>query len=198
MYLVVGLGNPGAEYAGTRHNAGFEVVNLLARRHNTSVSKRRLKSVYGEAQIGGQRVLLARPMTYMNLSGQAVQALSQFYKIEPGNIIVVLDETALPTGQLRLRFQGSAGGHNGLANILQIMNTQEIPRIRIGVGAARPGRMVGHVLSRFSEEDAPIIEEAYLRAAEAVECAVSEGFVLAMNRYNTKTPLETSPANRLE
>ena len=187
MWLVVGLGNPGEDYAGTRHNVGFEVVEVLSGRHNISVKKRAFQAVSGEGTIAGERVMLARPMTFMNLSGQSVAAISRYYKIEPGRIIVILDEVALPTGQLRLRFQGSAGGHNGLANILQLMGTNEIHRIRIGVGAAQPGRMIGHVLSRFPPAEASIMEEAYLRAADAVETALSEGYEMAMNRYNRKT-----------
>jgi PTH1 family peptidyl-tRNA hydrolase len=191
MRLVVGLGNPGAEYVGTRHNVGFEVIELLARRHGISVSKRDFKAVLGDGVINGDRVILARPMTFMNLSGESVAALARYYKIEPDQIIVISDDVALPTGQLRLRFQGSAGGHNGLANIIEHMNTSDIPRIRIGVGAPRPGRMRGHVLSRFPAEEAALIEEAYIRAADAVECAIGEGFVMAMNRFNL--PKEPKP-----
>src|ERR1051326_595986 len=152
MKLIVGLGNPGKEYAGTRHNVGFEVIELLAKRHNISVSKRDFKSILGEGLIQGERILLLCPMTYMNLSGEAVASAAPFYKIAPQDIIVVLDDVALPPGKMRLRFKGSAGGHNGLANILALLQTTEVPRIRLGVGAARPGGLVGHVLSRFRRE----------------------------------------------
>ena len=184
MQLVVGLGNPGAEYVGTRHNVGFEVIELLARRHGISVSKRDFKAVLGDGVINGGRVILARPMTFMNLSGESVAALARYYRLGPEQIIVISDDIALPTGQLRLRFQGSAGGHNGLANIIELLGTTEFPRIRIGVGAARPGRMRGHVLGRFPQEEQTLIEEATIRAADAVECALAEGFVMAMNRFN--------------
>jgi peptidyl-tRNA hydrolase, PTH1 family len=184
MKLIVGLGNPGSEYAGTRHNVGFAVINVLARRHNIAVTRRNFKAVYGEGQIDGERVLLARPMTYMNLSGEAVAAIARFYKVETQDIIIILDEAALPPGRLRLRYKGSAGGHNGLASVLQHLGTQEAPRIRIGVGGAQRGNLIGHVLSRFSKEDLPVMEEAYERAADAVECALTEGFEMAMNRYN--------------
>ena len=187
MWLVVGLGNPGAQYEGTRHNVGFEVVELLARRHNIAVQKRGFQAVYGDGSIGGERVILARPMTFMNLSGEALAAIARYYKVEPHHIIIILDEVALQPGQLRLRFQGSAGGHNGLANIIQLMGTPEIPRIRIGVGAARPGRLIGHVLSRFPQDELPLIEEATIRAADAVEVAIKEGFEMAMNRFNVRT-----------
>lgn len=184
MKLIVGLGNPGAEYAGTRHNAGFEVINLLARKHNISVTKRDFQSVIGDGQIEGNRVLLARPMTYMNLSGEAVAAITRFYKLEPADVIVIVDDVALAVGRIRLRLKGTAGGQNGLASVLRHLGTQEVPRIRIGVGAARPGDLVSHVLSRFRKEDMPLVEEAYVRAAEAAEFAVQNTFENAMNKYN--------------
>jgi PTH1 family peptidyl-tRNA hydrolase len=184
MKLIVGLGNPGSEYEGTRHNVGFEVIDLLAQRHNISVSKRNFKSVYGEGSIAGERVLLMRPMTFMNLSGEAVGAMARFYKLEATDIWVVLDEVALPPGRIRLRFKGSAGGHNGLANIITVLHTPDLPRIRLGVGAARPGGMVGHVLGKFRKEEYPLVEEAVARSADAIECALKEGFEMAMNRFN--------------
>jgi PTH1 family peptidyl-tRNA hydrolase len=195
MKLIVGLGNPGSEYDGTRHNVGFEVIDLLARRHNISVSKRSFKSVYGEGSIGGEKVLLMRPMTFMNLSGEAVGAIARFYKLDPADIWVVLDEVALPPGRIRLRFKGSAGGHNGLTNIIAMLHTQDVPRIRIGVGAAKPGAMVGHVLGKFRKEEYPLIDEAVARSADAIECALKEGFEMAMNRFNLpdKPPVEKSP-----
>ena len=184
MKLIVGLGNPGAEYTGTRHNVGFEVIDALAKRQGIAVTKRNFKAVYGEGMIGGEKILLARPMTYMNLSGEAVGAIAHFYKIETADIIIVLDDIALPVGKLRLRFKGSAGGQNGLDNIIRHLNTQEVPRIRLGVGGAPPGDMRGHVLSKFRKDELPVIQEAYELAADAVECAVKEGFEIAMNRFN--------------
>lgn len=201
LKLIVGLGNPGAEYAGTRHNAGFEVIDILARRHNIPIAfKRNYKAEVGEGRIGGVRVILARPQTYMNLSGESVGAIARFYKIPAADILVVLDDTALPLGRLRLRLKGSAGGHNGLANILTILHTDEVPRIRIGVGAARPGEMIGHVLSRFRKEELPAMEEAFTQAADAVECSLSEGFEMAMNRFNIgeKRPAEAKQAKTEE
>jgi PTH1 family peptidyl-tRNA hydrolase len=196
MRLIVGLGNPGAEYVGTRHNVGFEVIDILARRHNIAVRKRNFQAVFGEGMIGGERVMLVRPMTFMNLSGEAVASIARFYKIDPSDVIIILDEVALPVGQLRLRYQGSAGGHNGLANIIQLMHTNEIPRIRIGVGAPRPGRMIGHVLSCFPQEDVPLMREAFERAADAADVAIAEGFEMAMNRFNIRTePRPPRPAD---
>jgi PTH1 family peptidyl-tRNA hydrolase len=187
MKLIVGLGNPGAEYAGTRHNVGFEVIHVLAKRHNIAVTKRNFKAVYGEGMIGDEKILLVRPMTFMNLSGEAVSAIARFYKIETPDIFIILDDIALPVGRLRLRFKGSSGGQNGLDNIIRHLNTQEVARIRIGVGGAPPGDMRGHVLSKFRKEEIPVVQEAVELAAEAVECAVKEGFDMAMNRFNVGT-----------
>jgi PTH1 family peptidyl-tRNA hydrolase len=199
--LIVGLGNPGAEYAGTRHNAGFEAIDVLARRYNIPIAfKRSFKAEVGEGRIGGARVLLVRPQTFMNLSGETAGAIARFYKIPASDIIVLLDDTALPLGRLRLRLKGSAGGHNGLSHILAVLHTEDVPRIRIGVGAARPGEMIGHVLSRFRKEELPAMEEAYARAADAVECALAEGFENAMNRFNVgeKRTAEAKPARGQE
>lgn len=184
MKLIVGLGNPGAEYIGTRHNVGFEVIAVLAQRLGIVVTKRNFKAVYGEGMIGTEKIVLMRPMTYMNLSGEAVSAIAHFYKIETPDIIIILDDIALAVGRLRLRFKGSAGGQNGLDNIIKHLNTQEVPRIRLGVGAAPPGDMRGHVLSKFRKEEFPLIQEAYELAADATECAIREGFDIAMNRFN--------------
>lgn len=212
--LIVGLGNPGAEYAGTRHNVGFEVIEVLARRHGIPLTARRnllprrnFKAVYSEGSLVGQRAILARPMTYMNLSGEAVAALAHFYKIAPQDILVILDDVAIPLGQIRLRYKGSAGGHNGLSDILARLHTQEVPRLRIGVGAAKPGDMIGHVLSRFRKEELPTIQAAYETAADAIECALTEGFEMAMNRFNlspkpadkpVSTPDDTPPTEGAE
>jgi peptidyl-tRNA hydrolase, PTH1 family len=198
MKLIVGLGNPGAGYAGTRHNVGFEVIEILAKRHHIAVTKRNFRAVYGEGTIGDEKVLLARPMTYMNLSGEAVGAMARFYKIAPEDVIVILDDVALPPGRLRLRFKGSAGGHNGLENILRHLNTQDVPRVRLGVGSAKPGGMVGHVLSRFRKEELPLIQETEERAADAIECALAEDFELAMNRFNVGEPKEKPQKPRPE
>ncbi|HLK57269.1 MAG TPA: aminoacyl-tRNA hydrolase [Chthonomonadaceae bacterium] len=196
MKLIVGLGNPGPEYAGTRHNVGFEVIDLLAKRHRILTAKRDFKSVLGDGQIGGERVLLVRPMTYMNLSGEALAAIAQYYHVGCEDILVILDDVALPPGKIRLRFKGSAGGHNGMANIIKLLHTQEIPRIRIGVGAPPPGNLIGHVLARFRKEELPLMREAYERAADAVECALSAGFDIAMNRFNiSDKPAPETPPN---
>lgn len=185
MKLIVGLGNPGTDYAGTRHNVGFSVVQILADRFRIPVTRRNFRAVYGEGLIGGQRVVLARPMTYMNLSGQAVSAMCRFYKLDAAEVLVLLDDIALPLGQLRLRFKGSAGGHNGLASVLESLGTEDVERIRVGVGEAQ-GALVDHVLSRFRKDELPIIREACGRAADAVEIVLAEGFEIAMNRFNAR------------
>lgn len=184
MKLIVGLGNPGNEYKGTRHNVGFEVIEELAERHNIAVRRRTLRSVLGDGMIEGEKVILARPMTYMNASGEAVSAICRMYKIEPEEVIVLVDDIALPAGKLRLRLKGSAGGHNGLTSVQQHLKTDNYPRIRVGVGGAQPGRMVDHVLGKFRPEEREEISEAIDRAADAVEAAMREGFEKAMNLFN--------------
>ena len=184
LHLIVGLGNPGTEYAQTRHNVGFEVIDILAKRHSIPLKKRQHQAVFGEGTISGKRVVLTKPMTFMNLSGQAVGQLLRYYKIPVGNCIIILDDLNLALGRLRLKEKGSAGGQNGLDNIIKCLNTPEVPRIRIGIGSARPGQMVNFVLSRFSREEQPMIDEAINLAADAVETAVAESFQTAMNRYN--------------
>jgi peptidyl-tRNA hydrolase, PTH1 family len=188
MRLVVGLGNPGSEYTGTRHNVGFEAIEELADRYCISVKKRAHRAVLGDGTISGQRVILARPMTFMNLSGEAVASICRMYKILPPEVIVIVDDIALPIGKLRLRLKGSAGGHNGLTSVERHLYTQEYPRIRIGVGSAMPGRMVDHVLGKFKPQEREAVADAIERAADAVEMALAEGFEKAMNRYNQDLP----------
>ena len=184
LSMVVGLGNPGTEYEGTRHNIGFQVVELLARRHGIAIRKREHRAVTGSGSILGAPVLLARPMTFMNLSGEAVGSLARWYRVEPIDIIVVVDDIALATGRLRMRLQGSAGGHNGLTSIERNLGVRTYPRVRVGVGAARPGAMVDHVLGRFSRSERTVMDEAVERAADAVESALRHGFENAMNLFN--------------
>jgi PTH1 family peptidyl-tRNA hydrolase len=193
LKLIVGLGNPGAEYARTRHNAGYEVVNVLARRHNIAVNRRQFRAIIGDGRIGDQRVILMRPLTYMNLSGEAVAAAARFYRLSPSDLILVLDDVALSPGRIRLRYTGSAGGHNGLQNVIDRIGTKEIARVRIGVGPARPGDLIGHVLSRFPPDEQEQMQAAYELAADAVECAIAESFETAMNRFNPSQDRPPSP-----
>ncbi len=185
-WLVVCLGNPGPRYEGTRHNAGFLTADALAKKLNVSVNRARFRALTGTAQIGGGSVLLMKPQTYMNLSGEAVSKAARFYKIAPDHVLVVSDETALPVGKLRVRTKGSAGGHNGLKNIIACLGTEDFPRIRIGVGAPpHPDyEMMDWVLSAFQNQDAETMAAAADRAAEAVECYIARGPERAMNLYN--------------
>lgn len=179
--LIVGLGNPGRDYAETRHNVGFMVLDRLAAGAK-AVFRTETKWQAEVATLGD--VWLCKPQTYMNLSGESVGALGHFYKIEPARVLVVFDDMALPLGRLRLRESGSAGGHNGLSSIIEHLGTNAIPRLRVGIGAPRPGDATGHVLGRFSPAERPALDEAIARAAEAVEFAQSQGFPAAMNRFN--------------
>lgn len=178
--LIVGLGNPGREYADTRHNVGFMLLDRLAARDRADW--RTEKSWQADvAKAGG--VLLAKPLTFMNLSGQAVQPLAHFYKIEPSEMLIVLDDLALPLGRLRLRANGSSGGHNGLQSMIEHFGTQAIPRLRIGIGEAATGA-VGHVLGRFALEEREPLAQSLDRALEAIDCAQTRGLEAAMNTYN--------------
>ncbi|HZS16981.1 MAG TPA: aminoacyl-tRNA hydrolase [Candidatus Udaeobacter sp.] len=179
--LVAGLGNPGPEYAATRHNVGFMVVDQLAAQFG-SIWEKSSKWDALIAKFGS--VFLAKPMTYMNRSGYAVLKLAQFYKIQPAEILVVLDDTALPLGRLRLRTSGGSGGHNGLESIIVQFGTEDIPRLRIGIGEAPPSGSVDYVLSRFFEEEKPVVRSAIDRATEAVKCAIDNNLISAMNIFN--------------
>jgi peptidyl-tRNA hydrolase, PTH1 family len=185
MKLIVGLGNPGGKYKDTRHNVGFEVAARLAKRFASSAPRSKFQGEIVEATIAGQKALLLTPLTYMNASGASVLATRDFYKIENENVLVVCDDFALPLGKLRLRPKGSSGGQKGLEDILRRLGTEEIPRLRIGIGIPPPGRdAAGYVLSRFSKEEQAEIAEAIQRAAEAVTAWVEQGLEPAMNRYN--------------
>ncbi len=187
-WMVVFLGNPGPKYDGTRHNAGFRVGDLLARRCGVKIQRLKNKALTAECSIGGKKVLLVKPQTYMNLSGEAVRPLADFYKLEPDRVLVVSDETALPPGRIRLRSGGSAGGHNGLKSIIQHLGTDAFPRLRLGVGAPpHPDYdMADWVLGSFRGEDEKLMEQAAEKAADAIECCITQGIDRAMNQYNTK------------
>ena len=185
-WLVVFLGNPGPKYAGTRHNAGFMTAEACEKRFGTTIDRLRFKALTGVCTLEGQRVMLMKPQTYMNLSGQAVSGAANFYKIPPEHILVVSDETAMPIGKLRIRQSGSAGGHNGLKNIIACLGTDKFPRLRLGVGAPpHPDfDMADWVLAPFRGKDAEQMHEAAQKASEAVECYVTKGPDKAMNLYN--------------
>ena len=185
-WLVVFLGNPGTKYEMTRHNAGFMAGDAMAKAQGTAINRSRFKALTGTCDIGGETVMLMKPQTFMNLSGEAVAQAVSFYKLAPDHVIVVSDEVALPIGKLRIRTKGSAGGHNGLKNIIALLGTDQFPRIRIGVGAApHPDYdMADWVLSSFKGKDAEDILAAAARAAEAVEFYITKGADRAMNLYN--------------
>ena len=185
-WLVVFLGNPGIRYEGTRHNAGFMAADAFARKHGLSISRSRFRALTATCTIGDQSVLLMKPQTFMNLSGEAVGQAARFYKIPPEHVLVVSDDVSLPIGALRVRTKGSAGGHNGLKNIISALGTDAFPRIRIGVGSPpHPDfDMMDWVLSVFRNQDLLAMTEAASRAAEAVVCYIENGPERAMNRFN--------------
>ena len=188
MKLVVGLGNPGPRYEGTRHNVGFAALDLLAGRHGLQweAAPRGIEALVANWRLGG--AILAKPLTFMNLSGGAVVGLLQFYKIPVEEQLVIVDETQLETGRLRIRPDGSAGGHNGLKSMIASLGTMAFPRLRIGVGRGDKRRdLADHVLARFEPEERSVIEDAIGRAADAAELFVAEGVSAAMNRFNRKT-----------
>ena len=188
MKMIVGLGNPGKDYEHTRHNVGFDVISRLAKDLDIGAGawKAEHRAHTARAMIGTEKVILVKPQTFMNLSGEAVRALNDYYKLEGvSDLIVISDDVALPTGHIRIRVKGSAGGHNGLKNIIQHMGSEAFTRVRVGVGESG-GDMVGHVLGRFSAEDAKKMDEAIAKAADAVKCLVTDGPELAMTSFNTK------------
>lgn len=185
-WLIVGLGNLGDAYEGTRHNVGFDTVDALAESLGVRVQRLKFKALTGSADVGGQKALLMKPTTYMNLSGEAVEQAATFYKIPPEHILVISDEVALPPGSLRIRKGGSAGGHNGLKNIIAHLHAQDFPRIRIGVGEKpHPDYdMADWVLGRPAGEERKAIDDAISRAVKAILCYLEEGPDRAMSKFN--------------
>jgi peptidyl-tRNA hydrolase, PTH1 family len=185
--LIAGLGNPGPEYAATRHNIGFMVVDQLAAQFGSiwekSVPQARADAL--SAKCGA--VLLVKPLSFMNRSGYPLLSVTQFYKIEPQELLIVLDDFALPLGRLRLRVRGGSGGHNGLDSIISQFGTEDIPRLRIGIGAAPREDSIDYVLSRFFDEEKRIVRSTIDRAVEALKCAIDKGLVSAMNRFNPES-----------
>lgn len=189
--LIAGLGNPGSEYSGTRHNIGFEVVDRLAADWGLAWQHEKKWHLLWAK---GPNAILVKPTSYMNRSGEPLQAIAQYYKIAPAEILVVLDDMALPLGRLRLRPDGGTAGHNGLESLIVQFRTEEIPRLRIGIGAAPREGSVDYVLGRFFEEERPLVAKTIGRAADAVKCAIDNGLLSAMNQFN-KNPEPEPPAN---
>lgn len=188
MYIIAGLGNPTKEYDKTRHNVGFSVIDVLADKYGIDVSEKKHRALCGRGVIEGQKVLLVKPQTFMNLSGESLRAVMDYYKASPQeDLIVIYDDISLEPGQLRIRLKGSAGGHNGIKNIIAQLGTQEFARIKVGVGA-KPPRMdlADYVLSRFSAGEKEQMDKAFQEAAEAAAAMMTDGAERAMNHYNTK------------
>jgi PTH1 family peptidyl-tRNA hydrolase len=185
MKVIVGLGNPGSEYERTRHNAGFMVLDRLASRHGLGGAKTKFHAGAIEGIVAGQRCVLLQPMTYMNRSGLTVGEAVTFYKLEPSDLLIVVDDVAIPTGKIRLRKEGGAGGHNGLADIARSLGNQAYHRLRVGIDSP-PGRMPLHdyVLGKFSEPQIDALGPAIDKACDAVECWMNDGIDAAMNRFN--------------
>ncbi len=185
--LIVGLGNPGARYAATRHNIGWMLLDAFARKHGVAVEQRGFQGLYGELRWGpeAEKVLLLKPLTYMNLSGRSVAQAARFYRVNPADILVLFDDLDLEVGRLRLRAKGSAGGHNGVKSVIAELGTTEFPRLKIGIGRPAPGwEVTDWVLAPFGAEDAAAVAAVLPRAVEAVECFLTDGILAAMNRYN--------------
>lgn len=183
MYLIAGLGNPGRDYVDTRHNVGFEAVSVLSSYYDIPLKKIKHQALLGEGRIGSERVVLAQPQTYMNNSGISIREISDYYKIPCENIIVIYDEVALDTGRIRIRPSGSAGGHNGMKSIISHMNSENFPRIRIGIGKNK-GDLADYVLGRFSKEETTMLIEAVKKLPDIIELMVNGKVADAMNVYN--------------
>lgn len=185
MKIIVGLGNPGPKYTGTRHNVGFEVLGRFARKHAAGPVKQKFQGEIAEAEVGGEKLLLLSPLTYMNLSGASVLAARDFYKVANEDILVICDDLNLPVAKLRFRASGSAGGQKGLDDILRRLGTQAVPRLRIGIGSAPPQwDVANYVLSKFTKDEQPLMDEAFTRAVEATALWATRGIGECMNQYN--------------
>ena len=187
MYLIAGLGNPSKTYEGTRHNVGFTMIDVIGNKFDIDVTTKKHKALVGRGVIDGMRVILAKPQTYMNLSGESIREIVDFYKIEPENIIIIYDDISLDVGQLRIRKKGSAGGHNGVKNIIAHLGTQEFPRIKVGIGNKPEGwDLADYVLSRYSKAEQEALEEAADGVVGALKLMLADDIDGAMNRYNAK------------
>ena len=186
MYIIVGLGNPGKKYENTRHNMGFLAVDVLAQKYDIKINKIKFKSLVGEGNIAGQKVVLVKPQTYMNLSGEAVREIVDFYKLDPQNLIVIYDDIDIPTGTIRIRKKGSSGTH---------IRTEDFPRIRVGIGAepgaGKKGNLIGYVIGGVPKEEQKQLSEAVIKAAESAACIVEKGIEKAMNEYNVRPKKES-------
>ena len=183
MFLIVGLGNPGKEYDGTRHNIGFAAVDYIADKYNIELKRIKFKGVFGEGFIEGKKVILLKPTTYMNLSGESIREVINFYKISNEEVIVIYDDISLEVGRLRIREKGSHGGHNGIKSIIANLGTDVFPRVKIGVGAPK-GNLVSHVLGKFSEDEIEVLRETIKASSDAVSIIMKADIKEAMNKLN--------------
>ena len=188
MFIIAGLGNPDRQYEGTRHNAGFDVIDRIAEKYNIAVDTKRHREYIGKGIIEGQKVILAKPQTYMNLSGESIRSLVDYYKVDEENeLLVIYDDISLDVGQLRIRAKGSAGGHNGIKNIIAHLGTQIFPRIKVGVGEKPKGYdLADYVLGHFSKSEREMMDEGYDNAVRAAELILSGQLNEAMNEFNRK------------
>lgn len=200
MYLLVGLGNPGLKYKLTRHNAGFLVIDQIAQKHRIQLDKKEFQSIYGKVRIGDREVLLAKPQTFMNLSGEAVARLVNFYKINLKQVLIIFDDMDLPFGTIRLKQSGSSGGHKGLASIINLLGTSQIPRLRIGIGKPQELTVIDFVLAPFTESEQKLLKSVMTVGGEAAISFVTEGPEYTMRNYNgdvgkLRAPFAKEPGN---
>lgn len=186
MFLIVGLGNPGKKFEQTRHNMGFLTVDTLAQELGIAVNKIKFKGLLGEGRIGTEKVLLLKPQTYMNLSGESVREAVTFYKLAPQQLLVVYDDIDIPLGNLRIRKSGSAGTHNGMRSVVYQLQSDQFPRIRIGIGSAESGALADFVTGKMTAEERSVLADTIQQAARATQAIVTEGIDQAMNQYNTR------------
>ena len=198
MYIIAGLGNPGKQYENTKHNVGFLTIDVLAEKLGIRVSKIKHKALTGEGFISGEKVILVKPQTYMNLSGESIREILSFYKADPERLVVIYDDIDLPKGSLRIRKKGSAGTHNGMKSIIYQIVSEDFPRVRIGIGGERKGDLADYVISGFRKEDRKTVEDSILRAADAVICTVEKGIDIAMGEYNTKAKKKSAQEKKPE
>ena len=185
MYVIVGLGNPGRRYENTKHNVGFIALDLLAEKHSIKIKKLKHKALIGEGKIGSEKVILVKPQTYMNLSGESVRSIFRYYSLEPEKLIVIYDDIDIPLGTIRIREKGGPGTHNGMRSIINLLLDDSFPRIRIGIGSERGEvPLASFVTSGFNKENVETIENSILRAVDAVDSIITDGVVLAMTNYN--------------
>lgn len=190
MHIIVGLGNPGRKYENTKHNIGFITLDFLADKNGIKINKIKHKALVGEGMIAGRNVLLVKPQTYMNLSGNSVREVMEYYKADPDQLIVIYDDVDIPMGHLRIRKKGSAGTHNGMRSIIYDLQDEGFPRIRIGIGGDRKMSLASYVLGGFAKEERRLMEAAVGRAALALECILEKGIDIAMGEYNGKPSAE--------